>query len=91
MKTIEAVFEGRVQGVGFRYACKDLARSFDVSGYVKNLSNGAVRLILQGDQEEVDAYLEELLNEHPLGDHIKSHQISPHPEDADLLGFSIHR
>ena len=36
------IFTGRVQNVGFRYTVKDLARSFDVRGWVKNLADGKV-------------------------------------------------
>ena len=48
-------FKGRVQGVGFRWNTKEALRSFTVSGYVKNLSNGTVEILLEGRREEVVA------------------------------------
>jgi len=50
-------YSGRVQGVGFRYATQELAGSYVVSGYVKNLANGEVELVAQGEQEYVNALL----------------------------------
>ena len=62
--TIEAVlhrrvvFHGRVQGVGFRYSTQSLARSFQVGGYVKNLADGTVELVVCGPKAQVDGLLE---------------------------------
>ena len=53
MTARRVVFDGRVQGVGFRYTCKDLAKGFDVVGTVKNLPEGTVELEVMGETEEV--------------------------------------
>jgi acylphosphatase len=48
-------FSGRVQGVGFRYTVKNLAMQYNVHGYVKNLPDGRVELVMEGpDQEMAD-------------------------------------
>jgi acylphosphatase len=52
-----AYFEGRVQGVGFRYAALQVAREFDVAGYVANLPDGRVLLEAEGAQEQVEAFV----------------------------------
>jgi acylphosphatase len=52
-----AFFTGRVQGVGFRYAALQVAREFDVSGFVSNLPDGRVHLEAEGTKEAVDAYI----------------------------------
>jgi acylphosphatase len=52
-----AYFTGRVQGVGFRYAALQVAREFEVSGYVANLADGRVQLEAEGTPEEVAAYI----------------------------------
>ena len=46
---------GRVQGVGFRYATIDRARSRGVSGNVRNLPDGAVEAVFEGAPDAVDA------------------------------------
>jgi acylphosphatase len=53
----QVFFSGRVQGVGFRYTALALAREFKVGGYVKNLHDGRVELVAQGDETEVDRFL----------------------------------
>jgi acylphosphatase len=55
-------YEGRVQGVGFRYTVRSLATGYEVVGWVKNLIDGRVELEVQGDADEVDAFLEAILD-----------------------------
>lgn len=87
----EIIFEGRVQGVGFRYTCKELAKGFDLLGTVENLPDGTVRLILQGEVDEVKDYLLEIVNESALSHHIKAHTITPIALDEGLQGFGVRR
>ena len=42
---------GRVQGVGFRYTAHNIARRHDVTGYVKNLTDGRVELVMEGPDD----------------------------------------
>ena len=89
METKRIIYEGRVQGVGFRYTTKDLARGFDVIGLVKNLPDGTVELIISGETGEVTEFLRELREDSVVAHHIKSvfeEEIAALP---DLKGFSI--
>jgi acylphosphatase len=52
-----AYFTGRVQGVGFRYAALQVAREFEVSGFVANLPDGRVVLEAEGTRADVEAFL----------------------------------
>ena len=54
------IYSGNVQGVGFRYRTARLARGYNVSGYVRNLADGSVELVAQGDDDEVNRFLAEL-------------------------------
>jgi acylphosphatase len=64
-------YEGRVQGVGFRYTCKHIARGYDVVGWVRNLPDGRVELQCSGAVEEVEGFLEAIA-ESELKAHIRS-------------------
>jgi acylphosphatase len=56
-KRVVAFYSGRVQGVGFRYTAKALARRFPVLGSVRNLRDGRVELVSEGEQADLEAYL----------------------------------
>jgi acylphosphatase len=51
-------YSGRVQGVGFRQTAKMIASGYDVVGYVRNLAQGDVELVVQGEDEAVGAFLQ---------------------------------
>jgi acylphosphatase len=48
---------GRVQGVGFRYTALQLAREFEIAGYVQNLPDGRVRIEVEGNAQEVNDFI----------------------------------
>lgn len=49
---------GKVQGVFFRQALKVMAKKNNVSGWVKNLKDGRVEAVLEGDEEKVSRLVE---------------------------------
>lgn len=56
MERREIYFSGAVQGVGFRYTTQAVARQYAVTGYVQNLADGRVRLVAEGEKEEVGRF-----------------------------------
>lgn len=50
-------FQGRVQGVGFRYRSKYLAKSMGLTGWVRNEVDGTVTLEIQGSPQLIDKLL----------------------------------
>ena len=58
MISLQVFYEGAVQGVGFRWSVRHIAKGFDVTGWVRNLSNGRVELQVSGEEDEVRAFLE---------------------------------
>ena len=87
MTARQVFFEGRVQGVGFRWATKNLARGYDVTGWVRNLPDGRVELQACGETEELEAFLEAIA-ESDLKSHIKKADTCPTPYVASV-GFDI--
>ncbi|RIK69805.1 MAG: acylphosphatase [Planctomycetota bacterium] len=53
-------YSGRVQGVGFRYCARQTAEGFSVTGSVRNLPDGRVQLVVEGNDSQVEAFLAEL-------------------------------
>lgn len=83
-------YGGRVQGVGFRYAVKQLATGFEVSGWVKNLPDGRVEMLVSShDPEELEAFLTELQENSGVAHGIKEKEVHKVPPPAGLKGFSI--
>lgn len=58
MKAVHAHVSGQVQQVGFRQACRQVARSVGLVGWVRNLADGRVEVWAQGDAEGVDRLVE---------------------------------
>jgi len=50
-------FSGRVQGVGFRYTALQVAKEFEVAGWVKNLADGRVQLEAEGTPQNVKSFI----------------------------------
>ena len=83
-------YSGRVQGVGFRYTTADLAKRFDVAGYVQNLDDGRVRLDVQGSPDEVQGLIDAVAQ--TMARNIKTAHASECPVDPDLgKTFAIRR
>jgi len=54
------VFTGTVQGVGFRYTACRAAADYEIGGTVRNLSDGGVQCVVEGERAEIDAFLADL-------------------------------
>jgi len=89
METKRVIYEGRVQGVGFRYTAKDLARGYDVLGTVRNLPDGTVELVVAGKGDEVAEFLRDLREDSAVAHHIKGAMVEEIAPLPDLKGFSI--
>ena len=53
-------FTGRVQGVGFRYTVKNVALQYKVHGFVKNLPDGRVELVMEGPDPDMDRLVDDV-------------------------------
>lgn len=55
------VYEGEVQGVGFRYFVRRTASSLGLTGYVRNRADGRVEVEVQGHPEAVTCFMQRVL------------------------------
>ena len=53
-------YRGRVQGVGFRYTAVRCAEAYDVTGFVRNLDDGRVELVVEGAKADVQNLLDDI-------------------------------
>jgi acylphosphatase len=67
------VFHGRVQGVGFRLTATHIARNFPVTGYVKNMPNRTVEMVVRCNQATLEKFLKAV--EEEFAGHIDSQEI----------------
>lgn len=91
MPAKKVLYTGRVQNVGFRYAVKQLASGFEVTGSVRNLDDGRVELQAAAqDAEELDAFIQ-AISDSSLGGNIKEVEMHAVPVPTGVRGFSIIR
>lgn len=62
MKRFYIVFKGRVQGVGFRWTLCIISQKYNLTGYCRNLLNGDVEVEIQGNSDNIEAFLKEILS-----------------------------
>jgi acylphosphatase len=79
-------YSGHVQGVGFRYSAQRLACGFQVAGFVRNLADGSVELIAEGEPDQVEAFLTTV--ERQLTGYIEGRSVEEE-NPAGLQGFQI--
>lgn len=80
-------FHGRVQGVGFRYTTLQVAREFEVAGFVCNLPDGRVLLEAEGRAAEVAAFVTAV--EERMHGYIRKTERNARLRRAEFSGFGI--
>ena len=85
---MQVFYEGNVQGVGFRWSVRNIAKGFDVTGSVRNLADGRVELLAAGEEDEISAFLAAIL-ESELRGHIRKHSEAPLTNPPTFRGFEI--
>lgn len=67
MQRITAIFHGRVQGVGFRSTAKMIAGDLGAKGYVRNMPDGTVKLVSEGEKEVLENLLAQMSEKRLFG------------------------
>ena len=88
MISLQIFFEGNVQGIGFRWSVKQIAKGFEVVGWVRNLPDGRVELQASGEEAEVRAFID-AIGQSELRAHIRKQREAPLAESPRAHGFEI--
>ena len=83
----EVYFSGMVQGVGFRYTTRRTAERFRVTGFVQNLPDGRVRVVVEGTAPEINRFLDAVGSE--LGHYITAKEQERSDAVGGLQSFDI--
>ena len=87
VRRVRIVYSGRVQGVGFRWQVKNVSESFEVTGFVRNLSDGTVELLVEGRKVELRGMIDAV--EGKLRDYWHSKVEDEREGDPQYEDFSI--
>jgi acylphosphatase len=80
-------YTGRVQGVGFRYTTRSIAGRYDVGGFVRNLPDGRVELVAEGESHELATFLDEVRER--MGVQIHDEKVDTQPATGEFVAFDI--
>ena len=81
-------YEGRVQGVGFRFAAVRVARNCAVAGYVQNLSSGRVLLLVEGKEDVLTRFLESM-RQSEVGQYIVREDVAWENATREFDSFTV--
>lgn len=81
------IFSGTVQGIGFRFTVQRYALSFDLKGWVKNLSSGSVEVLVEGPKEKIEAFCRNI--ESSFDGYIRDKNIQFAPAQEHFKNFQI--
>ena len=84
----KALISGRVQGVGFRSFAYRYANAFELTGWVKNLHDGRVEVVVEGDKNKVSQYVRLLETGSPWS-RVDNICIQWQPYTGDLSSFRV--
>jgi len=88
LKRVSVRYEGRVQGVGFRYTAIEVAAGFAVTGFVRNEPDGSVTLVAEGAEKDLVALLHAVRSTH-LGRYITRDMCSWSVGTGEFAGFGV--
>jgi acylphosphatase len=83
------IYRGHVQGVGFRWRVVRAVEPLGLTGYVRNVPDGTVEMVLEGDAKPIARALEAI--EAVLGSYIRGYQLTQSPATGEFTSFDIRR
>ena len=86
LKSLHLLIHGRVQGVFFRDSMRQEAQILSVSGWVRNLGDGTVEAVVQGESSAVDALVRWA---HHGPQHARVDSVVIEPDDGSYVSFEV--
>jgi len=80
-------YSGRVQGVGFRFSAVRMAASYDVSGYVRNMPDGRVEVVVEGTENQIELFLADLAD--TMGGYVREAKEQTEPWTGSFSDFGM--
>lgn len=80
-------FSGKVQGVGFRYTVRNIALQYNVAGYVRNLPDGTVELVMEGPEQQMSHLVDDV--QQRMADYIRGVNQQQLPATGEFHHFYI--
>lgn len=87
-RRVRVRYEGRVQGVGFRFTAVDLGARFNITGFVRNEYDGSVELVAEGEEPVLRAFLD-AIRLSPLRRYITGEEASWSDGSGEFGGFGV--
>jgi acylphosphatase len=86
-RQVHIFYTGNVQGVGFRFTAYQIARDTGVFGWVKNLPNGQVELVLEAEEAAIKTFFHKI--NQSFSYYIRDHQLAWSSATGEFKDFSI--
>ncbi len=86
-KRLHIYYSGSVHGVGFRYTAERTALSLNITGWVKNLEDGRVEVVCEGDAAALNKFSDRIKD--IFGAYIRDVSMEPQMPTGEFEGFDI--
>jgi acylphosphatase len=86
-KRAHIFYSGSVQGIGFRFAAERLAGAFGLRGWVANLEDGRVEVLLEGKEDDITAFMDKI--EDLFSGYIRNTNVDWSKATDEFAGFEI--
>jgi acylphosphatase len=81
------IFIGQVQGVGFRFTAHRIAGRYQLTGFVRNLTDGTVEMLAQGQSDDIDSCVKDIKDS--FAGYLRETRIEDVPVDTRYRNFRI--
>ena len=81
------MYSGQVQGVGFRFTVEGLASYLGIKGFVRNLADGKVEVVCEGEEENIDAFVARI--DERMGAYISDRRIDHEDATDEFVSFEV--